>query len=82
MSSLQEIELAIKGLSPGDRTKLLRDLPRLIPEREGDMAWQRILEDSTPSNSLSRLVDSVDAEMASDPEGFREIKDSDFHPTT
>jgi hypothetical protein len=63
MSSLQEIEGAIGALSPEDRARLVRDLPRLLPEWEGELAWQRILRDSTPSPALSKLVDAVDAEF-------------------
>jgi len=78
VSSLQEIELAIGGLSTEDRAKLVRDLPTLLPEWEGDLAWQRILRDPTPSSALSRLVDAVDAEFHRDAEAFPEIKEGDF----
>ena len=78
MSSLQEIELAISGLSPEDQTKLIRDLPVLLAGREGELAWQRILHDPTPSKALSSLADAVDAEYRRDPEVFPEIKESDF----
>ena len=78
MSSLQEIELAISGLSSEDQAKLVRDLPTLLAGREGDLAWQRILRDPTPSAALSRRADAVDAEYRRNPEAFPEIKDSDF----
>ena len=78
MSSLQEIELAISGLSSEDQAKLVRDLPVLLAGREGELAWQRILRDPTPSPALSSLADAVDAEYRRNPEAFPEIKDSDF----
>jgi hypothetical protein len=78
MSSLQEIELAISGLSPEDQARLVRDLPALLPEWEGDLAWRRILGDPTPSPTLSRLVDALDAEFRCNPEAFPEITDADF----
>lgn len=78
MSSLQEIESAISGLSPEERAQLVHDLPSLLPEWKGDLAWHRIVRDPRPSPALSRLVDAVDAEFAANPEAFREIKDTDF----
>jgi hypothetical protein len=78
VSSLQEIELAISGLSSEDQAKLVRDLPVLLAGREGELAWQRILRDPTPSPALSSLADAVDAEYRRNPEAFPEIKDSDF----
>jgi hypothetical protein len=78
VSSLQEIELAISGLSSEDQAKLMRDLPELLAGREGDAAWQRILGDTTPSPALSRLADTVDAEYRRNPEAFPEIEDADF----
>jgi hypothetical protein len=78
MSSLKEIETAIRGLSSGDRAKLVQDLPTLMPEWEGDLAWQRILHDPTPSSVLSSLADAVDAEYGRNPNAFPEIKGIDF----
>jgi hypothetical protein len=78
VSSLQEIELAISGLSSEDQAKLVQDLPTLISGQEGELAWQRILHDPTPSPALSSLGDTMDAEYHRNPEAFPEIKDSDF----
>lgn len=78
MSSLEEIESAISALSPDDRAQLLKDLPTLLPELEGDLAWERILRDPSPSPALSAFVDKVDAEYRQNAEAFPEIKDSDF----
>jgi hypothetical protein len=78
VGSLQEIELAISALSPEDQAKLVRDLPELLPGQMGDLVWQRILRDPTPSPALSALADAVDAEYRRNPESFPEIKDIDF----
>ena len=78
MSSLQEIESAIGSLSHQDRVKLVQDLPSLLPEWEGELAWAKILNNPTPNIALSRMVDEVDAAYGRNPEIFPEIKDTDF----
>lgn len=78
MSTACEIEAAIRTLSPSERKKLVQDLPALLPELEGDEAWNRILNDPAPSPALSAFVDAIDAERQRNPGAFREIKDSDF----
>jgi len=78
MSTALEIEAAIKSLSPQERKKLVRDLPVLLPELDGDEAWKRILDDPTPNAALSAFADAIDAEHQRDPKAFPEIKDSDF----
>jgi hypothetical protein len=78
MSSLQQIESLISGLSLRDRAKLVRDLPALLPEWEAELAWQRIHRDPSPSEALSSFVDGVDAEFRRDPEAFPKIKHADF----
>lgn len=78
MSTAVEIEAAIRTLSPTERKKLVRDLPALLPELDGDEAWKRIMDDPTPSPALSAFVDSIDAEHRRNPGAFPEIKDSDF----
>jgi hypothetical protein len=78
MSSLQEIESAITGLSAEDRERLVQHLPALLPEWEGEVAWQRIIHDREPSVALSRLTDAVDAEFRRNPEVFPEITEADF----
>ena len=78
MSNLQEIESAIASLSPQDRAKLVADLPMLLPELEGDLAWARIVRDPKPSLRLSALADSVDEQYRRNPEAFPEIAEKDF----
>lgn len=38
MSTVQEIEEAIRSLSPVDRSRLVSDLPAILPELDGDAA--------------------------------------------
>jgi hypothetical protein len=78
MSSLQEIESAISALSAEDQARLVHDLPALLPSLGGDLAWQRIARDPTPSPALSSLADTVDAEYRRNPTAFPETTDAEF----
>lgn len=78
MSTVEEIEAAIRRLSDVERDHLLADLPSLLPELAGDAAWQRIIRDTRPRPAFSAMLDEVDAEMQRDPQAFPDIKDSDF----
>ncbi|HWN94461.1 MAG TPA: hypothetical protein VNT99_05480 [Methylomirabilota bacterium] len=78
MSSLQEIESAIRELSEGDRAKLITDLPGLLPELDGDNVWRLIALDPRPHPKLSALIDQVDAERARHPETHAVLRDTDF----
>ncbi len=78
MSTVQEIESAIRQLGSAERDQLVRDLPSILPELDGDGAWERIINDPRPRPELTALLDKVDAEMQRSPNAFPEIKDSDF----
>lgn len=78
MSSLQEIESAIRELSEIDRAKLITDLPALLPELDGDKLWEQIANDPRPRPKLSALLDRVDAERVRNPESHAVIRDADF----
>jgi hypothetical protein len=78
MSTLQEIEDAIRALPPEDRERLADNLPNILPELNGDSEWRRIINDPRPSQALSALADEIDAKMAVDPELFPIISDKDF----
>ena len=78
MSTVQEIESAIRKLAPAERDQLVQDLPAILPELNGDAAWDRIINDPRPRPVLTALVDKLDAEMPRHPQAFPEIKDSDF----
>jgi hypothetical protein len=78
MNTAQDIEAAIRMLSPGEREKLIRDLPSLLPELDGDMAWNRIIGDTRARPGLTALLDQVEAEYKTNPAAFPEIKEKDF----
>jgi hypothetical protein len=78
MSSLQEIELAIRGLSEEDRAKLITDLPALIPELDGDKLWEFIALDPRPRPKLDALIAKVDAQYRRDPNSIPIMRDADF----
>jgi len=78
MSTVQEIESAIRSLSPADRSRLVSDLPVILPELDGDAAWERIVNDPRPRPALTALLDQVDAQMERDPGTFPVMEDADF----
>jgi hypothetical protein len=78
MSTVQEIEAAIRRLNTDERAQLVRALPKLLPELDGDAAWQCIINDPTPRPALTALLDSIEVERKRNPTAFPEIKDSDF----
>ena len=78
MSTVSEIEAAIKALSPSERERLAEDLPSILPELRGDLVWQRIIHDERPRPALSALADNIEQQFKNDPEQFHEIKDRDF----
>lgn len=78
MSSLQEIESAIRDLSVKDRTQLIHDLPELLPELDGDNLWKLIASDARPRPKLNALIDEVDAQYRRAPESFAVMRDADF----
>ena len=78
MSTVQEIEAAIRGLSPEERQRLVTDLPDLLPELDGDAAWTRIINDPRPRPALTALLDEVDAQVDRDPTTFPVMEDADF----
>lgn len=78
MSTVPEIEAAIRALPPSERERLAEDLPSILPELRGDLVWQRIINDERPRPALSALGDDIEQQFKNSPEQFREIKDSDF----
>jgi hypothetical protein len=61
MSTVTEIEEAIKALPPGERERLAEDLPSILPELRGDLVWQRIIGDERPRPALSALGHQIEA---------------------
>jgi hypothetical protein len=78
MSTAHEIEAAIRMLSPVEREKLIKNLPVLLPELDGDMAWSRIAGDPRTRPGLSALLDQVEADYKKNSAALPEIKDEDF----
>lgn len=78
MTTVAEIEEAIRALPPTERERLAEDLPAILPELRGDLVWQRIINDERVRPALSDLGDRIDVQFKANPEQFPEIKDSDF----
>ena len=78
MSTVAEIEAAIRALPSSERERLAEDLPSILPELRGDIVWQRIINDERPRPALSALGDRIEAQFKADPGQFPEIRDSDF----
>ena len=78
MSTVAEIEAAIKALPPSEREQLAEDLPFILPELRGDLIWQRIINDERPRPALTALGDQIETQFKTHAGHFPEIKDSDF----
>jgi len=78
MSTVAEIEAAIKALPSSDRERLADDLPSILPELNGDLKWQRIIHDARPRPALSALGDKIAAQFDKNPAAFSELRDADF----
>jgi hypothetical protein len=78
VSTAHEIEAAIRSLSPAEREKLIKDLPILLPELDGDLAWNRIIGDPRTRPALTALLDQVEADYKLNSGAFPEINDKDF----
>jgi len=73
MSTALEIANAIRMLSLVEREKLIQDLPALLPELDGDLAWSRIIDDARPRTGLTAMLDEVEADYKANPAAFPEI---------
>lgn len=78
MSTVAEIEAAIRALSPKERERLAADLPSILPELNGDLKWERITNDSRPRPALTALGDEIAKQYKKNPAGFAEMHDADF----
>jgi hypothetical protein len=78
MSTVKEIEDAIRSLPQKDRDQLAEDLPGILPELNGDAEWRRIIDDPRPSPALDALAESVDAEFRANPQSFKELTEEEF----
>ena len=78
MSTVDEIEDAIRKLSADERARLAESLPNLVPELDGDARWSQIMNDPRPRPKLEALLDDVDARYRENPEQFPIVQESDF----
>ena len=78
MSTVAEIEAAIKALPSAERERLADDLPSILPELNGDAKWQRIINDPRPRPALTALGDEIAAEFKKNPAAFSEMRDAVF----
>jgi uncharacterized protein (DUF2249 family) len=78
MSTIQEIEAAIQSLPPEERERLVRDLPSILPELDGDAEWDRLISDPSPRPALSELGDEIEGKMKTNPAQFPEMSEKDF----
>lgn len=78
MSTVAEIEAAIRALPPKDREKLADDLPSILPELNGDAKWQRINNGARPRPALTALGDEIAVQLKANPAAFSEMREADF----
>ncbi len=78
MSTATEIEEAIRALPRKERDKLVEDLPAILPELDGDAAWDGIINDSRPRPALTKLGDEIEARVNDSPSSILPIRDRDF----
>ena len=78
MSTVAEIEAAIRALPPNERERLADDLPSILPELNGDVKWQRVIADDRPRPALTALGDEIAAQLKTNPAAFSELRDADF----
>ena len=78
MSTAQEIEAAIRALSPAERDKLVQHIPQLFPEFGGDAEWERITRDERPRSALTDLLNRYEIDFARDPAVFPKVAEGDF----
>jgi hypothetical protein len=78
MSTALEIEAAIRTLSAVEREKLIRELPVLLPELGGDLAWNQIIGDPRTRPALTDLLDQAESDYRANPAVLPEITDKDF----
>ena len=77
MSKVEEIGAAITSLSAQERA-VVSLLPTILPELDGDAAWERIINDSRPRLALSNYIDEIKAGIAARTLELREMSDEEF----
>ena len=82
MTTVTDIEAAIRALPPMERERLAEDLPSILPELRGELVWQRIIDDERPRPTLSALGDEMEARFREHADEFPEIEDINFDQHT
>ena len=78
MSTVAEIEAAIKALPSAERERLAEDLLSILPELNGDLKWHRLIHDDQPRPALTALGDEIAAQLKKNPASFSKMQDADF----
>ena len=78
MTTVEEIEVAIKNLAPEERARLANSLPKLVPELDGDARWEAIIRDPTPRPALTALGDEIDRMYRENPDQFIPLTEEEF----
>jgi hypothetical protein len=78
MSTVKEIEDAIRALSAEDRAQLADDLPEILPELNGDAEWRRIIDDARPRPALDVFLAEAEAEYRANPDQSNKLTDENL----
>ena len=78
MSTVEEIEAAICALPTRERSRLARDLARILPELDGDVWWEALTHDERSRPELSRWIDEAELAVREDPAGLPPTSDEEF----
>jgi hypothetical protein len=78
MSKVEAIEAAISELSSEERLQLAVDLPRVLPEIDGDGAWEKIIRSPVKRESFSKFVDEIEAQYKAGTLQVTEMTDEEF----
>ena len=78
VSTAQEIENAIRSLSPAERDKLLQHIPDMFPELAGEAQWDRIVRDERSRPQFTQQLNRYEADLSHNPEVFPKIAEDDF----
>lgn len=78
MSTVEEIEAAICALPTRERSRLVRDLAKILPELDGDAWWEAIAHDERRRPDLSKWLDEAEVAVREDPAGLPPTTDEEF----
>ena len=78
MTTVEDIKRAIQALPPAERQQLIEELPALVPELDGDAAWEDLIRDARPRPELSALLDQAEVGLRRHPDAFIETVEAEF----